>query len=114
MRIINADKLYIDCMTIDGKFAISQSQIANAPTIPNEYMRGYEAAEREHKRPTGEWDIVDAEGGIIWDCVCTECGHDPQEYINGTEDWWLTKSHLPIFCPNCGARILKVKGGEKT
>ena len=29
--------------------------IKTAPTVPNEYMRGYEAAEREYKRPTGEW-----------------------------------------------------------
>jgi len=33
MRLINADKLYPDCMTKDGTLAISQSQIANAPTI---------------------------------------------------------------------------------
>lgn len=29
--------------------------IDNAPTVKNEYMRGYEAAEREYKRPQGEW-----------------------------------------------------------
>jgi hypothetical protein len=33
MRLIDADKLYPDCMTRDGKLAISQSQLANAPTI---------------------------------------------------------------------------------
>ena len=32
-RLIDADKLYPDCMTKDGTFAISQSQIANAPTV---------------------------------------------------------------------------------
>lgn len=33
MRLIDADKLYPDCLTKDGKLAISQSQLANAPTI---------------------------------------------------------------------------------
>ena len=33
MRAIDADKLKPDCMTKDGRFAISQSQIANAETI---------------------------------------------------------------------------------
>lgn len=64
------------------------------------------------ERPTGEWEIVDAEGSKIWNCVCTECGHDPQEYIGGTENWWLRKTHLPNFCPNCGVRIVNVKGGD--
>ena len=37
MRLIDADKLYPDCMTKDGKLAISQSQIANALTVtPNQ------------------------------------------------------------------------------
>lgn len=37
MRLIDADKLKPDCITKDGKFAISQSQIANAPTVkPND------------------------------------------------------------------------------
>lgn len=58
----------------------------------------------------GELEIVDAEGWKIWNCVCTECGHDPQEYIGGTENWWLRKQHLPNFCPNCGVRIVNVKG----
>ena len=33
MRLIDADKLHPDCLTKDGTLAISQSQIANAPTI---------------------------------------------------------------------------------
>lgn len=36
MRLIDADKLYPDCMTKDGKLAISQSQLANAPTVESE------------------------------------------------------------------------------
>ena len=41
MRCIDADKLKPDCLTKDGKFAISQSQIAKAPTV--------------EERPQGEW-----------------------------------------------------------
>lgn len=33
MRVIDADKLKPDCMSKDGRFAISQSQIANAKSI---------------------------------------------------------------------------------
>lgn len=33
MRLIDADKLYPDCMTKNARLAISQSQIANAPTV---------------------------------------------------------------------------------
>ena len=33
MRCVDADKLYPDCMTKNGELAISQSQLANAPTI---------------------------------------------------------------------------------
>lgn len=33
MRLIDADKLYPDCITKNGTLAISQSQIANAPTV---------------------------------------------------------------------------------
>ena len=40
MRLIDADKLYPDCMTKKGTLAISQSQIADAPTV---------------EIPTGEW-----------------------------------------------------------
>ncbi len=32
-RLIDADKLYPDCLTKEGTLAISQSQIANAPTV---------------------------------------------------------------------------------
>lgn len=32
MRLIDADKLRIDCMTNRGKVAVSQSQLANATT----------------------------------------------------------------------------------
>lgn len=36
MRYIDADKLYPDCMTKNGTLAISQTQLANAPTVKPE------------------------------------------------------------------------------
>ncbi len=60
MRTIDADALKFDLKryftegTLDGvsaKLVFNQilHDIDNAPTVRNEYMRGYEAAEREYK-----------------------------------------------------------------
>lgn len=46
MRLIDADKLCPDCFTRSGKLAISQSQIAEAPTV---------------ERPQGECDCSDCD-----------------------------------------------------
>ena len=54
--------------------------IDNAPTVPNEYMRGYEAAEREYKRPQGEWiEKVERRGCFagdktVYSYTCPFCG----------------------------------------
>lgn len=48
MRLIDADKLKPDCITKDGRIAISQSQLANAPTIDLWEMR-QEATEINHR-----------------------------------------------------------------
>lgn len=58
--------------------------------------------EIDNEPKKGKWEIVDEEGGKIWNCVCPKCGHDPLEYISGSEDWWLRKP-LPNYCPCCGA-----------
>ncbi len=39
MRLIDADKLYPDCLTKTGRLAISQSQIAKAPTVEQAYLK---------------------------------------------------------------------------
>lgn len=62
--------------------------IDNAPTVRNEYMRGYEAAEREYKRPQGEWKLH----GMIY--YCSECGHECGESGDN-------------YCGNCGADMRK-------
>jgi hypothetical protein len=54
-------------------------------------------------RKKGKWIIDDEELGRIWYCHCSNCKKDPQDYIGGTENWWLVR--LPDYCPNCGARM---------
>lgn len=83
--------------------------IDNAPTVPNEYMRGYEAAEREYKKPQGEWVAVDsysafggseetwlAHGNPIAMYYCSNCKN--QAYAND-----MGEDILSNFCPHCGA-----------
>lgn len=67
MRCIDADKLYPDCLTKTGRVAISQRQIAEAPTIqPN--------------RQTGEWiEKVERRGCFagdktVYSYTCPFCG----------------------------------------
>ena len=51
----------------------------------------------------GKWIIDDKEYNRIWHCHCSNCKKDPQDYIGGTENWWLVR--LPDYCPNCGAKM---------
>jgi rubrerythrin len=73
-------------------------------------MEDYEEVEEivkalKQDQKTGHWILVDVEGGKVWHCKCSKCGKDPQDYVWGSENWWLIKSRLPKFCPNCGARM---------
>ena len=74
-RLIDADKLYPDCLTKEGTLAISQSQIADAPTV--------------EARPHGEWifhkDYNERKYG------CNKCGN-----LNNIPS---------NFCPNCGGKM---------
>lgn len=54
-------------------------------------------------KPSGKWIITEQDNYRIWTCHCSECGKDPQYYIGGTENWWI--SGLPKFCPNCGCMM---------
>lgn len=56
----------------------------------------------ENDKSTGKWIIDEKEGDKIWYCHCSECNTDPQDYVGGTENWWLIE--LPKFCPHCGSR----------
>lgn len=75
--------------------------IDNAPTVPNEYMRGYEAAEREYKKPTGKW-IKHIDNLYPEDSTeeCPFC-HEEQRLVGNDDN----------FCPYCGAKMQK--GEEK-
>jgi hypothetical protein len=55
------------------------------------------------ERKKGKWIIDDEEEGRIWHCHCSNCKKDPQDYIGGTENWWLVQ--LPNYCPNCGLEM---------
>lgn len=78
MRLIDADKLYPDCLTKYGRLAISDSQIANAPTV------------EEPKRPQGKW--IDTGSGQ----ECNVCHEIQYGYDN-----------FRHFCANCGADMRK-------
>lgn len=115
MRVIDADKLYPDCFTRSGKLAISQSQIAEAPTVERkpfatvtfdkdelvrivderviEPIKNGELVIKE-KRPTGKWiEHYDNSDGFTW-LTCSRCMFKAYE-----EDY--------NFCPNCGAEMGK-------
>lgn len=103
-RLIDADKLHPDCFTKDGKLAISQSQIADAPVVEictsviedRAYCRGLEDS-KKIARPQGEW-IYDSDHSITIDMYkCSVCDGYGHTHFN--------------FCPNCGAAMRK---GEKT
>lgn len=78
MRLIDADKLKPDCLTKGGSFAISQSQIANAPTV--------------EERKQGEWIRIDDEKVK---CPFCEVVHLMYSYPRTTAN----------FCPSCGTKV---------
>lgn len=76
MRLIDADKLYPDCLTKTGRLAISQSQIAEAPTV---------------ERPKGEWILSD----FTKLYYCSVCGNESICHLLNEPE--------PNFCSFCGA-----------
>ena len=54
---------------------------------------------------SGKWIIDQKEGYRIWHCHCSKCNKDPQDFIGGSEDWWVIR--LSDFCPNCGCRMVE-------
>lgn len=83
MRLIDADKLYPDCLTKNARLAISQSQIAKAPTV--------------EERPQGEWKETGYETGALGityrQTQCSNCGWEHALPM------WLN------YCPSCGAKM---------
>lgn len=91
MRPIDADALKkaVNDKKVVGRFN-TIVLIDEAPTLPVEYMRGYEAAEREYKRPTGEW-ISDGFCFSSSKFKCSICHYPELEKTN--------------YCPTCGAKM---------
>ena len=104
-RLIDADKLYPDCLTKEGTLAISQSQIANAPTvsfmISPDYVTELQNLNKElikqleeAERPQGEWIKHE------WGYSCSVCGvSNDYAYDNNIHKF------TDYFCPNCGAKM---------
>lgn len=79
MRLIDADLLEPDADYDDGEFwAVSMTQIENAPTIEPKKGTWYERYSHEDEERDG--------------VRCSECG--THYYLDG---------QLMNFCPNCGA-----------
>lgn len=112
MRLIDADKLYPDCLSKNGRLAISQNQLANAQTIEPTYISdlpddkvkdlqelaidyGEGIAVFERKRPKGEWILIKNSDGYLKCYECSEC-----KKIQG---------YISNFCEDCGADM----GGSK-
>lgn len=76
MRYVDADKLYPDCMTKDGKLAISQSQLANAPTVPQ-----------------GEWQFITHHARRYRICPFCKCEKEDDRSVG-----WF-------YCWHCGAKM---------
>ena len=94
------------CMT--RKYAADMT--CDPEDIISKHIRRLRALPPVQPKPeTGHWVLTDVEGNRIWHCSCSECGKDPQNYIGGSENWWLIKNNLPKFCPNCGADMREEK-----
>lgn len=100
MRLIDADKIYPDCMTKGGKLAISQSQLANAPTVEYTFEEAFQKTVCENRlycpaRPKGKWKETGYETGALGityrQTQCSNCGWEQAMPM------WLN------FCANCGA-----------
>lgn len=80
------DNIYYNCKNRRGKGSVIEESIRNSIPLPE-----------------GHWIIDNKDKYRIWQCRCSNCKKDPQVFIGGTEDWWVTR--LPAFCPNCGSKM---------
>ena len=98
--------LGVDCIKKSDAINIIQDMhgLARADVISDAVNKIIELPSVTPQEPRkGHWILTDVEGNRIWHCNCSECGKDPLNYIGGSENWWLIKSKLPKFCPNCGS-----------
>lgn len=118
MRYVDADKLYPDCMTKNGTLAISQSQIANAPTVITCEVCKNKGNEREcvdcHDYSNfvsldirlGEW--VPDKDNKKW--VCSRCGAVPSDWVNKSQ---YATTMVNRFCRYCGAKMYKGENNDE-
>ena len=100
--------LGVDCISREGVERIINKWLSHSDYELKDHI--YSMTKKIHNlpsvtpiRPKGHWILTDVEGNRVWRCNCSECGKDPQDYVGGSENWWLIKSKLPKFCPRCGS-----------
>jgi len=97
-RLIDADALKKAILDLDldnSPYWLVVKAIDDAPAVPNEYMRGYEVAEREYKRPHGIWI---SKCDVYYDgLICSVCG----EFLPCSDEY----RYRADYCPNCGAKM---------
>lgn len=109
MRLVDADELIEHAWRdkLDSRELIAE-MIEKAPTIKEISTKipinVFEQLISQEPK-TGHWILTDVERYRVWHCHCSECDKDPQNYVVGSENWWLIKSKLPKYCPNCGAKM---------
>lgn len=105
MRLIDADKLYPDCITKDGKLAISQSQLANAPTIEintndieyKAYCKGLEDGKKIARSVDEEIETYKNAYRIMSDAYEYEVTKNERP-----QGEWISKEEaLKIMCEKC-------------
>lgn len=125
MRLIDADKLKPDCMTKDGRFAISQSQIANAKPIQTStdavsrqaVLEGLAIIAKVKARSDAQKSLM---GRVMFfveqlPFVTPTRPKGKWEDVNSDGSLWRcsvcqdTACCNGNYCPNCGARM---KEGE--
>lgn len=124
MRAIDADKLKPDCMTKDGRFAISQNQIANAKPIQTStdavsrqavLEMAYDMSEIDGEHFTEPWMVVDVEDIQKLPPVTPTRPKGKWEDVNSDGSLWRcsvcqdTACCNGNYCSNCGADM---RGGE--
>lgn len=110
MRLIDADKLYPDRLTKTGELAISQSQIADAPTAFDDkaYTQGYKqgTCDSKYDRPQGEWLRH------IRSIECSVCKNKffADDENENCQDYEPCIDFNFNYCPKCGADM---RGGRE-
>ena len=113
-----SEKYSIHCE--EGNFSVIQEETITGLGLSMDCALGKDVESYMNTMPsvtsqeskTGHWILTDIEDYRVWHCNCSECGKDPQDYIGGSEDWWLIRNNLPKFCPNCGAKMVEPQEGE--